>query len=486
MTIADCPDVLTDCITNPIGDVVSGVAGSAWDKLCKSFADSAVYLLKQFADAFVAFPKPDVNSITGPYAISMWIAGIIAVILVIGQVIRTAATHDGSPMAQAFIGLGKAVLVIMVLRFVGDAALTASNEIAHGIINASVGGDEALKAKLSGLFQFATATSGAPGAPMSLWLVVALVGIALTVVLWFEMLLANAAVLVMIATAPIAAVGQVSESTKAWWTKLCAAVVQLITLKPLIALIFAIGFGVLGKGDVTGKDALVTTLSGLLILLLAVFAWPVIAKFMTFTSVSFASGGLAGALGFVAGRASSGSGPVGVNPGQFAQASEARTMAGSGANAMAATEGMGMSAGGGATAAAGSGAATGALGAVALPLAAAKVGLDVAQRGLNALTGQMSQMASHAGVDGAHQYSKPAGHSSYHGPWTSVGGGGSSQAAPPVEQDRAGTVAAATPPAQGGQMPETRAAIPPPADPPPAVVAHQLPTPTSPIEEVRK
>ena len=43
--------------------------------------------------------------------------------------------------------------------------------------------------------------------------------ILLVLVLWFELLLRNAAIAVLVATSPIAAAGQVSESTKSWWTK---------------------------------------------------------------------------------------------------------------------------------------------------------------------------------------------------------------------------------------------------------------------------
>jgi hypothetical protein len=126
---------------------------------------------------------------------------------------------------------------------------------------------------------------------LSLLMVLALAGIVLVVVLWVELLLRNAAIAVLIAMSPIAAAGQVSEATKTWWPRMVSATVQLIILKPIIALVFAVGFGMAGQSS--GIPAL---LQGLLVLALAVFAWPVIARFFTFATIQAASSGLSTAL----------------------------------------------------------------------------------------------------------------------------------------------------------------------------------------------
>ncbi|RKR88377.1 hypothetical protein BDK92_2694 [Micromonospora pisi] len=478
-----------------IGGIVGGVAGNAWESVCKSFADAATSLLKTFADAFVAFPNIDLMSIDGPYAISKWLAMGIAALLLLIQIIRTAVTQDGSALAQGLVGTGKAVLAFLATMLVANAALIASDEITKGIVDRSLGGNDGLKAKLTVLFQLTSVN----GTSASLMLILALVGIALTLVLWFEMLLRNAAIAVLLATSPIAAVGQISETTKSWWSKLCAATIQLIILKPVIAMVFAIGFGIFGDPtDPTRATDLTTLLTGMLILLLAVVAWPVIARFFTFATVQAAAGGgMAGLLGFAAGRTNSGGSPVGVNPAQFSQATEARTMAAAGTEtgAAGATGATGAGAtgaaasGGSAAAGAGAAGAAGALGAVALPIAVAAAGIDMAQRAVNSLAGRMEQTAGHAGIHGANPHARPAGYPQYGGSWTGAatggGSGGSPQPAPSIEADRSSSVAADVQhPVAPGAMPETRTE-PVAADPGPPPVPHQ-PTYTSPIEEVGK
>jgi hypothetical protein len=153
-----------------------------------------------------------------------------------------------------------------------------------------------------------------------LLLLFSLLGIVLLAVLWFELLLRNAALAIVVATAPIAAAGQIGQSTNEWWTKLVKTGINLVMLKPVIVLVFAIGFSMTGNADGIGG-----ALSGLLVLFLAVFAWPTIGRFFTFASVQMGGAMGVGALaGAAAGHGAAGGG---VDPGSFAAHSQAQTMA---------------------------------------------------------------------------------------------------------------------------------------------------------------
>jgi hypothetical protein len=421
MLTAPCISI-TGCLGDATGGAVSGVvgsiAGSAWEAVCKSFGDALVSLLNAFATAFTAFPSIDPTDpgIRSVYSLSLGIAAVVAALLLLVQITRTAITHDGSALAHGVVGLGKAVLAFLLTLTVAGAALTASNELTRFIVNQTFGNADSLKTRLGAVFVLDTLATGSP----SLLLFVAVIGILLVLVLWFELLLANAAVAVLIGTSPIAAAGQTSTLTGAWWPKLVSATTQLIILKPVIALVFAVGFGLAGNAtDLAG------ILSGLLVLLLAVLAWPAIARFFTFANIQVGGGsGLAALLGFAAGRmngSSAGMGAPGVPEGlagdDFAAASEQRTLAthaartgggavggtGAGAGASGGAAGSGVAGG-----AAGGGAA--AAGAAAAPLIIVAAALDAAQRAANALTGRMEQTAGFAGLDGANPHPYPAGY----------------------------------------------------------------------------
>ncbi|GAA2522506.1 hypothetical protein [Pilimelia columellifera] len=394
------------CALDPVGcvgEAASNAAGSAlvsgWEGVCKSFADAAVSLLDTFAKAFVGFPNVDLQStgVQKVYGLSLGLAGLVAVLLLLWQTIRTVLTHNGAPLAHAVVGLGKAVIAFMVTLVIAGTALVAADGITLFIVNYTFGNAEGLRTKLTTMFQ-----ANLTNAP-SLLLMLALIAMLLTLVLWFELLLRNAAVAVLIATSPIAAAGMVGESTKAWFAKTAQATLQLIVLKPVIALVFCIGFSM--SGDTKSKDV-GTLLTGMMVLLLAALAWPAIARFMTFAEARVGGGsGLAGLIGAgsnLLNGGGRGGAPAGVDPNQFSQAAEKRTMA-----AHTAAE---SAAGGGAKAGAAGAGATAATGGAAAAVFAAKAGLDAAQRGTNALVGKSEQMAGHAGMDGANPHANPAGY----------------------------------------------------------------------------
>jgi hypothetical protein len=237
----------------------------------------------------------------------------------------------------------------------------------------------------------------ATGVTGVLLLLFSLLGIALLAVLWFELLLRNAAFAIVIATAPIAAAGQIGASTNEWWTKLVKTGIQLAMLKPMIVLIFAIGYSMTGNADGIGG-----ALSGLLVLFLAVFAWPTIGRFFTFASVQM--GGAMGVGALAGAAASAGGGGGGVDPGSFTSHSQAQSMA-------AATQrsggAIGEQAAGGAAAKAG---AAGKAAGVAGPVGAAAVAVARGlQATVNAVASRMEQTAGHGGVQGTNPTAYPAG-----------------------------------------------------------------------------
>jgi hypothetical protein len=445
------------------GRVIGSAAGSVWNSVCKSFADAAAQLLGAFGKAFVAIPPVNLESagVRNVYGISLGLAGVIAALLLLGQVIRTAFTHDGSALAQGLTGVGKAALAFLLTLTVAGTALVAADELTGFIVTQTLGSTQALSDRI------ATLVAWDPKIAASLLLVFAVIGILLVIVLWFEMLLRNAAIAVLVATSPIAAAGQVSEAGKGWWPKLAASAGQLIVLKPVIALVFCLGLSLTGE-----SSDIETLLAGMLVLLLAAVAWPAVARFFAFTSIQVGGGaGLGAMLGFAAGRMASRSGvPAGTEPDEFSRVAEARTMA----RMQGAAE---LGSGGRAAAAGAAGFAGGAF--AAGPAGMAAAGLGMAQRAVNSLTGRMEQMAGHAGIQGANPYAQPAGPPRLPAAMP-AGPGAPSGAADPGEDSP-------PPPPDPAPPPPAPDRVPPPAPPVtqhepasgPPVIHHEPPRPAS-------
>jgi hypothetical protein len=206
-------------------------------------------------------------------------------------------------------------------------------------------------------------------------------------------------------------------------------------MKPMIVVCFAIGFGAMAEGK--GAQNMFV---GLVIFLLACFAWPVIAKFMTFSTVgggSSVASGLMSSIGSSAASATggyrpemAGAGTVGDGSG-YTRALEqdtAQTMS-SGSNAAGRSFGSKVK------------------GTIALPLQVLAAGKDVMESG-------MANTAAHAGLDSG----SPGGRHAVIAPRRS---GNPSAASAPAEDDVPAPAGPAAPP-------PVRESVPPPAPRPSA------------------
>lgn len=400
-----------------VGGAVSNMAGSAWEGICQSFADAFTSVLKWFGGVFASMPDPDLGSIHGVYAISLTLGMIVAMFLLVVQAGSVVWTRSGAPLAQALTGLPKAALAALLTLAVSAQIMAASDYLANWIVTSSGTSMNGFTQRLTTLLAL-SAVDG-PETPAVLLLLFGLLGIVVVLVLWFELVLRNAVFCVLVATAPIGAAGQIGSSTQEWWRKLVKAGVQLAMVKPVIALVFVIGF------DMAGNSSGITGLiSGMAVLFMAVFAWPAIGRLFTFTSVTMGGAMGAGALvGAVANR-TTGGGP-GIDPAAFGQFSERQAMsanAARGGGAMASSGGGSGAAGaaaggaGGATAgAAGGGAAAAgaAAAAAAGPAGIAVAALQTLHKSINAVASRMEQQAGHAGMEGANPTAYPGGYPTY-------------------------------------------------------------------------
>ena len=323
---------------------LESLASSTFGAIAQHFGEAGVAFLKSLAGAFVESTAVDLDQagIEPIMAIATPIAMLVAVLLVVIAAGRAAVSGNGSVIATALVGVAKTALVTVLIVAVAQAALYASDALSHWIIEASLGDNEGLEERLGALITL-TALSNSP----ALVLLFGVLAIVVSFILWVELLFRRVAIVLLIALAPIAAAGQVLGETGEWWTKARTALIQLILLKPVIALCFAIGFSAFGAAeDLTG------VIAGFVTLGLAVVAWPLLARFMTFTSVggghAAVSGLIGSAAGFLAGRRTGGSpssGPAATAGGGYTLALERENDA-----SVAGSRGSGSSVGAGAKA----------------------------------------------------------------------------------------------------------------------------------------
>ena len=410
--LSDLFGCLLDPITAAVGQAVAGV----WTDIARSFAQGAADLLGGFAGFFVHATTISLGSagVRTTFVLCAGIAAAVAVVVLAGQVGSSVLRRDGAGVGRALVGAGQAWVLLSSLLVVVSTLLAAADQLTARIV-----GDPAtytaLQARLTTVF-----TAGATAVGPALLLIFGLVGIGLSIVLYLEMLVRQAAIVVLVATAPIAVAGLLGDRTRVWCTKTATMIATLVFLKPVIAVIFAVGINAVSTA--TGVNGM---LSALAILTVAAIAWPVLARLLSFTSVGGGAGALAGvALGALAAKAgsrgpsSSSSGGSGGGGGGVAAEGPAPAASGEGRTAGGALAGRGMGVGGGSAAgpggaaaggpSAGSGGPGAGAGAAAGGVAAG-VGMLVsaAARAALATAAAVDRTAEHGGADGALTHGSP-------------------------------------------------------------------------------
>ncbi|MEE1769296.1 hypothetical protein PUR34_14330 [Streptomyces sp. JV185] len=396
---------------------ISEMASNALQEAARYIGKSVVWLLEEFAKVFNESSTIDLSKagIGKPKGLMTVLSLLIATFLLLLQFGKVAISRRGEPAATAVTGLAKWGIISSVYVIATQTALTWSDAVSTWIINYSFHGGgsgtgdatKAMQQQLGTLFGglitggggAATATTvlitgeTVTAAAVGVIIVVGIVCILAIAALWVEVLLRQAGIMILVATMPVVLAGQLSDSTQEWWPKARNALIAMVLMKPMIVLCFAIGFGAMSEGD-----GVQNMFVGLVIFVLACFAWPVLAKFMTFSTVGGGSAIASGIMSSIGSSAASmsggyrpemgGAGAVGGGS-AYTRALEhdtAQTSA-SGSNAMQST-GSGTGAGSAGKRAFGSRV----MGTIGLPLQVLAAGKDTLESG-------MASTAGHAGLD---------------------------------------------------------------------------------------
>ncbi|MFJ2817136.1 conjugal transfer protein TrbL family protein [Streptomyces sp. NPDC091279] len=301
---------------------ISEMAANALEEAASMLGHSVVWVLKQFADVF-----NDVSTIRladtgiGPVlGITTGLSVIIAAFLLLVQFGKLAISQQGGPLVTAVTGLAKWGVILGVYLFAVQVALDWSDTLSTALINytfdsGSPGGDasKAMEKQLGTLFGGLVGGGGAAAASTALItgsgiaptavgfvIIISIVCILAIGALWMEMLIRQAGIMILVSMIPIALAGSMSDATKDWWPKTRNALIALILMKPVIVIVFSIGFSAMSTAE--GAQNVIV---GLIIFVVAATSWPVLAKFIVMTGSGDGSSTASGMISSVGSSASS-------------------------------------------------------------------------------------------------------------------------------------------------------------------------------------
>ncbi|MEV5960844.1 type IV secretion system protein [Kribbella sp. NPDC051952] len=309
------------------------------------------------------------------------VSGAVFTLAILIAGIRMAWEQRARPLQE----LLKATMLFVMVCGAGTATLQLlaswSDDFAIKVMSDVSGGD--VQGALSGLItQGSTADDLTKDWPIFLALGISLAVLTASLIQVVLLLIRSAMLVLLAGTFPVAAAATNTEPGRAWFKKYCAWSLAFIAYKPAAALVYAAAIKMTEQGMLSSDNVLVQALTGIMMLMLAIFALPALLRFAV-PVTSAVAGGSAGMGSSVADPGGLATGAVNVGRSAFG---------GSGGSGGGSGGGSSSGGGGGASGARSVGAAAG--GAAG---GAAGIGLAAARKAAGSLAGAASHSAGESG-----------------------------------------------------------------------------------------
>lgn len=268
---------------NPInpGSCVAALASDAFSGMAKSFADSAGWAVKNMTTVWLGTPSPEV----GAGSTAAWLSDRMAYFVLVAALVSVLWTAYQLATSGAFehvADLGKALAKVIIVSGVAATATTIALEVGDAV-SAWVLDQADVKLNVAGLNALVTAS---PGVAMILALVVILAQVIQAVL----MLVKNAMIVLLVGFLPLTAGATNTPLGKAGFQKALTWLGGFLLYKPVAAIIYAVSFKLSDR-----DNSIAGQLSGISLMLLAIFALPALMRFLVPVTAA-ATGGNAGAL----------------------------------------------------------------------------------------------------------------------------------------------------------------------------------------------
>lgn len=325
---------------------ISDTANDAIGQFVEGLHDGATTMLRLIGTWWLELGGPDfgsgaVDGLQENLRYFVWVFGILGFFYALGKLaitqdVRSGAMSMGAQIFRMIVAGSLYIIAVPMLVDAGDATATwlldrAMDEEVEGNFASLAGSSAALSANMGSAF---------------LIFMLMLIG---AIVNFFFMIFRDVMFLILVSFIVVLAAASGTEAGNEAWRRANGWLLALLLFKPVAGGIYALGFRLIRNQDTdaaTGGDAfmegLVSSLTGLLVLLLAALALPALIKFIAPVAAAGAgafSGGAA--IGAVTGVAA-GAAVIASTGGTGAAA-----MAGGGSTASGAGAGAGAAAGGG-------------------------------------------------------------------------------------------------------------------------------------------
>jgi len=277
-----------------LASTAAQIVTDAWTACWLSVWNAGLWVLRLVLSWMDAWLTPDLSA-DGPahdlYQVTFWIAGVLVVVMLVVQLGIAAGRRDGRGLARAGIGLAQFAVLTG-----GWLAYTVAVTAAVGGLTRSVM-EQLLGVTSWNSWQPWTSLDTKQITDGGLATVLGLLGLLMWIAAIGHLLVIlarDAALMVLVATGPIAAAGLVNEGTRAWFWKAFRWFHAAVATPLLVVVVTGVGTKLV-EGVAAGKTGTVeasvgTMLPGIVLICIAVISPVALFKLLAFVDPGTASG----------------------------------------------------------------------------------------------------------------------------------------------------------------------------------------------------
>jgi type IV secretion system protein TrbL len=279
-----------------LGNVAAGIADDAINNLAKSIMEGMSQMVTTLSTFWVSMPTVNLASQDGttpsPVVSAVnselmpWTLALAVLAVILGG-IRMIWEQRGAPLKDLLRSLLTLTLVSGLGLGVISILVIAADAFAVAVIERSTDGKGFAESMNILLITNQT------GVGVFILIVLGLIGLIASLVQVVLMVVRSGMLVILAGILPTTAAFTNTEMGRQWFQKAVGWTIAFILYKPAAAIVYSVAFLLMGNNS--GKDSLITSITGFTLMIVALFALPALMRFVTPMVGAVASGGGAGA-----------------------------------------------------------------------------------------------------------------------------------------------------------------------------------------------
>lgn len=278
-----------------VGNWVSGLADDAMGNMAKAIMEGMSQMVATLSTFWVSMPTVNLTSQDGTAAspvvsmvngeLMVWTVALAVLAVIIGG-IRMIWEQRGAPLKELLRSLITLTLVSGLGLGVISILVVAADAFSAAIINRSTDGKgfaDAMKLLVM---------TNQTGVGVFILIILGLIGLLASLVQVVLMVVRSGMLVILAGILPTTAAFTNTEMGRQWFQKAIGWTIAFILYKPAAAIVYSVAFLLMGS---SGKNALIGSITGFTLMVVALFAMPALMRFVTPMVGAVASGGGAGA-----------------------------------------------------------------------------------------------------------------------------------------------------------------------------------------------